>query len=291
MTRFLFVALALGLACGESAPALDFPPDELDMLDPTPDPSCTGTWTVGARGRVVDEAGNGVAGARPQMCLRLEDGTLLCLVPPETDADGYFHQPFSSEVPGEEPRCLSSVAIRVLLPGEPFATTYQHLELRPNGAILEIDQAITLYDVPPTALPPEGDRSAPRDVAFDDGLVLTVTPEAMIGSYDRLSARRQSGATPAFAAGTDLLGLYAFTPEASVSPGFPIQIPNRHGLAEGAQVELLLLGGLETFLADGTMVPEADFEVFGTATVRGEMIVSDPGSELPYLTWLGYRRR
>ena len=70
--------------------------------------------------------------------------------------------------------------------------------------------------------------------------------------------------------------------------GFPVRIP-ANGLAEGTRVELLVLGGLETRLADGTSVHEADFDVFGTATVTDGMIVSDPGSELPYLSWLGYR--
>jgi hypothetical protein len=56
-------------------------------------------------------------------------------------------------------------------------------------------------------------------------------------------------------------------------------------------VELFVLGGLETYLADRTPVPEADFARFGTATVSadGTEIASDPGSGLPHFTWLGYR--
>ncbi len=279
-----------GTGCGD-APSLDFPPDPLGEIDPTPDPSCTATWTVGARGRIVDEAGVGVEGARSQMCLRLEDETLLCLVPPVTDAEGYFHQAFTSEIPGEEPRCLQEFAIRALLPNAGFATTYCHAVLTPEAGVLTLEDPVVLYEVAPTALPAEGDREAMREVTLDDGLVLDVVPSALLGDYERLSAQRHAvTAPPCFARGADLLGLYAFTPEVRVDPGFRVRIPNRHGLEEGARVELLLLGGLETILPDERLIAEADFEVFGTATVRDGFIESDAGSELPYLTWLGYRR-
>ncbi len=99
---------------------------------------------------------------------------------------------------------------------------------------------------------------------------------------------------PCFAEGLDLLGLYAFAPEVAVlgaTGGFPIRIPNVHGLADGTRVDLFVLGGLDTFLPDGTQVHEAAFEAYGTASVSGGMIVRDVGSELPYLSWLGYRVR
>ena len=176
-----------GTGCGD-APSLDFPPDPLGEIDPTPDPSCTATWTVGARGRIVDEAGVGVEGARSQMCLRLEDETLLCLVPPVTDAEGYFHQAFTSEIPGEEPRCLQEFAIRALLPNAGFATTYCHAVLTPEAGVLTLEDPVVPHEVAPTALPAEGDREAMREVTLHDGLVLDVAPTALPHDHHPLPA-------------------------------------------------------------------------------------------------------
>ena len=268
----------------------EFPPDPLDALDATPDPACTGTWAVGGRGQIVDESGVPVSGARPQMCLRSPTDTLLCVMPPESGADGFWHQ----EVPEGEPRCIAEIALRALRPNAGFGTTYCHVPLTMNGGVIELREPIVLYrTTPATSLPPLGDETAMRTVVLADGLELDVTPDVLFGDdYEQLAARRVDHTDPpCFARSTALDGLYVLGPETSVlgeTGGFPVRIP-ANGLAEGSRVQLLVLGGLETRLADGSAVDEADFVPFGTGTVTDGMIVSDPGSELTYLSWLGYR--
>ncbi len=214
------------------------------------------------------------------------------LAPPSSDASGYWNQSID-----EDNRCINEIAMRAVLPDAGFATTYCHVPLALTHGILEIRDPIVLYDIDRVAsLPPLADADAPRDVMLADGLVLEVTPSVFFGDeYDHLAASRIPVADPpCFAEGLDLLGLYAFGPEVAVlgaTGGFPIRIPNVHGLADGTRVDLFVLGGLDTFLPDGTQVHEAAFEAYGTASVSGGMIVSDVGSELPYLSWLGYRVR
>lgn len=293
--RLLFI-FVLCAACsadtgGTGNLITDFPPDPLDAIDASPDPSCTGTWAVGGRGKIVDENGNAVAGARPQLCLRSPTDTLLCVMPPESGADGFWHQ----EVPEGDPRCVAEVALRALRPSAGFGTTYCHVPLTLNGGVIELREPIVLYATQPaTSLPPLGDETAARTVVLADGLELDVIPDVLFGDdYAQLAGRRIDHTDPpCFAEGIALDGLYVLGPETSVlgeAGGFVVRIP-ADGLAEGTQVELLVLGGLETRLADGSPVHEADFDVFGTGTVSDGMIVSDVGSELPYLSWLGYRR-
>ena len=254
---------------------------------------CEAAHVERIEGTAVDEAGEPVEGARPQACIRVApDGHLICLEPPMAAADGAF----TIEVP-EDNRCVEELALRLLLPGSEFATTYCEVEVDPEGGVLTLDEPTVLYATePPTTLPPLGDEAAARTVVFSDGLELEVTPSELgFGvEYDQLAARRVPvDPAPCFATDTaGLEGLYAFRPEGPVEgDGFPLRIPNTTGLAPGTTVELLVLGGLETRLPDGTLVQEADFVPFGTATVddAGEHIESDEGVGLPYFTWLGYR--
>jgi hypothetical protein len=188
--------------------------------------------------------------------------------------------------------------MRVLLPGAQFGTTYCHIALEPVGGELSLSDPFVLYaSAVPTTLPAEGDPSVVRTVVFEGGLELDVTPDAIGfgGSYDDLAARRVdvAGDPPCFARGAfGLVDLWVLEPEVAIrSPGFPFRIPNATGLAPGTPVDLLLLGGLDTELADGTAVEEADFVVFATGTVRadGSRIDPDGAAGLPYLSWLGVR--
>lgn len=292
----ILVLALTGFACSSNTTGgtgnfiTEFPPDPLDAIDPTPEASCTGTWAVGGRGQIIDEQGNPVARARAQMCLRSPTDTLLCVMPPESGADGFWHQ----EVPEGEPRCVAEMALRALLPNAGFGTTYCHVPLTTNGAVVELREPIVLYATTPAiSIPPVGDANAARTVVMADGLEMDVVPSVFFGEdYQNLAARRVDHTDPPCFTDDSLDGLYVFSPEVSVlgeTGGVPIRIP-ADGMAEGTRVELLVLGGLETRLADGSAVEEADFVRFGTGTVTGGMIVADPGSELPYLSWLGYRR-
>ncbi|MEM9067865.1 MAG: hypothetical protein AAGE52_05140 [Myxococcota bacterium] len=295
MRSALSFALLLLAACSSSGtsrpePIEEFPADPLDAIDPTADPGCTASWIIGGRGRIVDERGEPIESARPQLCLRLVGNELLCLLPPESETDGFWHQEIETDA-----RCIQDVALRTLLPGSTFGTTYCEVPLTLNSGVLEMRDPIILYDLVPATAPPLGDENAAREVVFDDGLVLEVTPSVFFSDeYENLVGRRVDlDDPPCFVEEGSLLGLYAFGPEASIlndsDEGFPIRIPNTEGLADGTVVELLILGGLETRLPGERLIEEAEFEVYGTAVVRGEEIVSNPDGALPYLSWLGYR--
>lgn len=296
----LFIAFALLLAgCGEGngGNPPDFP--ILDALDRTPDPTCEGTWLAGIRGRIIDAAGEGVAGATVQHCLRLADERFVCTSPPQnedgsfrfdmTDDAGWYAYVFDDGV-----RCVDELAIRVLHREEPYGTSYCHVPLAPDDSVQLLPTPAVLREVAPAVeLPPRGDEMSPRDVTFEGGVVLTdVVPGRLFdGEYEDLQgAFVATDPRPCFLSeGEALLGLYAFAPEIEALEPVGLRLPNEGGLAEGTEVELLVLGGLGTVRTDGTQIMEADFEPFGTATVSGDAIVSDPGVEVPSFTTIGWR--
>lgn len=284
----LVVALALG-GCVDMSPTITRDdgalPAELETLDRTADPTCAGTWVAGVLGSVVDETGRAVAGAYAQMCVRGVDGEFDCLAPPDGDAQGRFVQVVPPEV-----RCMGTAALRVSRPGSGLATTYAHVDLAPEDAILRFREPFVLHHVDPAIdMPPRGDPGAARTVGFEDGLELDVIPVVLGDRYEELAARRVPASEwPDFARGAaGLRGLYAFEPEMGTRQGFPVRIPD--DLPDGTRVELLVLGGLATFLPDGRQVEEADFEVYGGGVARGGVVVGDGDGALPYLSWMGWR--
>ena len=244
-------------------------------------------------------AGEGVAGVTVQHCLRLHDGRFVCTSPPRnedgtlqlemTDDAGWYAYVFEEEL-----RCVDELAIRVLHREQPYGPTYCHVPLAPDDSVQLLPRPAVLREVtPPTELPPLGDEMAPRDVTFEGGVVLTgVVPGRLFdGEYEDLQGGFVTDEPrPCFIEeGASFLGLYGFAPEIVSLEPIGLRLPNDTGLAEGTAVELLVLGGLSTVRADGTTIMEADFETFGTATVTGDAIVSDPGVELPSLTTIGWR--
>ena len=262
-------------------------PEELRDLDRTVDPACDDTWVAAAVGRVVDEQGNGLGDSKAQLCVHTEE-RFVCLGPPESKPDGSFVR----IVEEMDLRCMTELGIRSLVPNGPFATTYCDVPLRSENGVLYIDEPIVLYETQAGELPPAGDENSIRDVRFADGLVLEVAPSQLGSAYDQLRATRVDPADrPCFAQGHEgLRALYGFQPERAVGGGgFRVRMPNHDNLPEGTEVELLILGGLETLLADGRQVDVAELEAYGRGTVVDNEVVSNDGSELPYLSWVGYR--
>ncbi|MCB9594213.1 MAG: hypothetical protein H6719_15885 [Sandaracinaceae bacterium] len=244
-------------------------------------------------GRIQTAAGVGVAGARAQLCIRLHpDDRLVCLGPPETDANGDF-----VIIVPEEIRCLDRAAMRAIAPRMPLATTYCPVELDVSGGpTVALTEPFVLQPVVAADVPPVGDETAQRDVTFPDGLVLTLAPVdfPLSEDYPALAgAPVDVAATECFAGGVTLDGAYAFDPETIIDAGAAVSIPNTEALAPGAVVDLYVLGGLETRLLDGTMVEEAELGLVGAATVSadGTAIVSDADSRIPYLSWLLWKNR
>ncbi len=257
--------------------------------------SCTAehAYFSHVRGWVTAPGGAPIASAKAQFCVHTADRKFICLRPVDTNAQGVY----TIELP-EEVRCLERAAMRVLLPRTSRATIY--CELDPTaGPVVRLREPAVLFGTPPaTSLPPEGDPATARDVGFDDGLVLDVTPSLYYsgtGTYDRFAGRRVlTDAVGLCGEASTFDGLYAFSPEGVMSaPGWGLTIPNAGALAAGTVVDLQVLGGLDCRLLDGTSVPEATWASFGEGVVSpdGATIDSADGAGLPCFTWLGYRRK
>ncbi len=249
--------------------------------------SCAATRVETALGTVVDTTGAPVSGAKVQLCAQVVDVGLVCLPPADTDASGRFVKDV-----GPENRCMERLAVRVIVPESTYGTTYCPVSLSSASGTLEIREPMVLVPLEaPRALPPLGDESAARPVTLAGDLVMDVTPAWLWGEYDELRAAPVDArfATCFVEPEDEVLGLFAFAPEGTTGAGFDLRFPERTGLPDGSIVELMVLGGLGTELADGTLVDEAELAVFGRGTVVGGQVRSDPGSELPYLSWLAYR--
>lgn len=260
------------------------------------DLACTGGETVTRlQGVVWDEADQPETDAKVQVCIRVAaTGVLRCLSPEDTDAVGTF----GVDVP-DGLRCMESVALRVLVPGTPAATTYCVADIAGRGPVVEVEAPLVVYaTTPPSVLPDAGDTGTERTVVFEDGLELDIVPDRFFGpnldaqeDYEALAARRLDDipTEQCFMEGAPAFdGLYAFSPEGDVDgASFPIRIPNATDLAPGASVSLFILGGLSTRLPDETTVPEAEWFEYGTGVVAtgGDVIEA----ELPYFSWLAYR--
>lgn len=270
-----------GSACDASA-------SPLACEDLTPDPTCAARWVVGVRGSIEEEGGTPVEAGRAQLCVRLSPSeALACLSPPISDAEGRF-----TIVAPTFARCMSSAAMRVLAPGQPFATTYCHVELGASGAVVDLDAPFVLHRVSAAIAPARGEGASEREIGLPGGLFLTLAPDALPepSNYAELAGARVASGLPC-GVGGDAIAVWALAPEVSVSGGAALRIEDGLGLAPGTEVELLVLGGLETRLEDGTLVPEAELAVFGTGMVSIDGARIETSARLPYLSWLAVRER
>jgi len=300
-------AVLLLSACGSAASTPDPEPtdageddvadraDSSDAQGPdsradTPEACAAGTIVTTLVGSVVDELGAPLEGVRPQPCVRLERGDLVCLRPATTTADGRFAQavPFESQ-------CMTALTFRVSLPGARRTTPYCPEPLPERSAVLNRAEPLVLHPTePPELLPPEGDPAAVRTVRFVGGFELDVAPRDLfftVGGWDDLSM----AVVPPGDDGLCFLGdgprpaaLYAFSPEGDVTDSAAtMRIPNTAALAPAAVVDLFVLGALDCTLADGTALEEGRWQRFGGGVVSADGAFITPDAGLPCLTWLG----
>ncbi|MCS6798185.1 MAG: hypothetical protein NZ898_06610 [Myxococcota bacterium] len=278
------------------------PEGGLGDVDRTPDPACRGEgrWILAATGAVVSDDGHPVQNARVQLCVRTHpDERLICLPPPATDAEGRYE----ILVPPEA-RCMRRAVMRVLVSGAPYATTYCPVALDDVvDAVLVTRRPWVLFSLRPVdPLPPSDDPEAMQDVVLDGGLRLTLAPSmlGLGGDWSQWASRRidlsaANAVRPCFADRVPgALVAWGLRPEASVdAPGARVRIEGGFGLGAGSPVELMLLGGLDTRLADGTVVEEAELATVWTGRVAADgRSINPSGSEtgLTYLSWLVLRR-
>ncbi len=284
------------------------PADEIDsgwayvapasLDDPLPDlerPASCGPehgFFAGARGWIVAPGGDAISGAFAQLCVHTATGQFICLSPARSDFDGVY----TVEIP-EKVRCLDKVAMRVLDPSTNRGTVYCSIDPMAGPGVRLREPSVLPTARPALSLPPKGDVKAPREVVFDDGLAMQVTPSLFFSGGDVGYAGFGGRRIPTDAVGLcgeapSFDGLYVLFPEGQIdAPGFELKIPNADGYPADAAVELFVLGGLDCQLLDGTQVPEASWAKFGEGRVSGDgaHIISEPGSGLPCFTWLAYR--
>jgi hypothetical protein len=252
--------------------------------------ACDGIFVQEVQARVVDEAGAAVPEARAQLCARLSpDDNLVCLFPETADADGRV-----TIRPEGANRCLNSAKMRVLLPSSTLTTTYCDVPL-PGDPVVEVDADYVLYDsTPATDLPPEGDVVEVRTVSFTDGLEVDVQPQSMFppGSYASLGARllEPEAPRPCWDDGS-FRAIWAFDPEVNLAFAGAFRAPNPspEELEAGDEVEILVLGGLDTRTREGFAVEEAAIEPIGTGTISEDGTTVETEVELPVLNWMMLR--
>ncbi len=267
----------------------------VDMAGPAPDALFTPLDGCDAvihtvRGQLVVEDGAGLAMAKAQLCLRSEgSASALCLRPADTGPDGRFEV----SVP-EDARCITGAVMRNLRPGAQLATSFCELALPDNSHTVRAPPFVMFATTPATDLPPEGDATQPRTVAFEAGLEIDIVPDVLYtgasAAYPILSAAKIPPDADLCLQidRRDFAGIYAFSPEADIDgDGAGLRVQTE--LAEGTSVALHVLGGLNCTIGE-EQLHEAAWSQFATATVGANgLIETPPGPNgLPCLNWLAY---
>lgn len=277
---------------------LDPPASISDPSDGMVDENCGGHYISEVRGWVVDETGQPMSGARVQLCTRsFETGALTCLMPQTTNREGYY-----SVAVSESARCMSSAALRAIVPRVAFAPIYCHGVFEEGSAddVLRITEPLVLYQTRPAlSITEPGSEEERYEINLPGALTLKLIAEDLYGpTVDELGGRALSPSDPGLCfldhseGGPQIDGVYAFAPEGDLTGSVAsLTMANTSNYESGAQVQLYVLGNLDCSV-EGMDEPieEGEWTPIGTATVdeAGMLIQSDDMSGIPCLSWFGY---
>lgn len=256
---------------------------------------CTANKLSRVRGWIVDRIGRPITGARAQLCVTNVSGTLVCLMPAQSNTDGTY----TLNVPRTE-SCANRAVLRVIKTGAPRATMYCALDLSQaseTGEIILREPSVAYATIGATTKPPFEPALSARDVTFPSGITMTVIPDDLFGiepesDYAMLSTRHvlpderglcflDESSTPDH--------LFTFAPELAVlGEGASISFENQFDYEANQTLELWLLGGLDCTI-DGEHVKEGEWKQVGTAEVSSDGARIETDFKLPCLTWIGLR--
>ena len=281
------------------------PPAEIDALKEAPMiEGCQGVYMTEIRGWVVDEVGAPLEAAKVQVCVRVyPSGELLCLMPGDTRANGYF----SVEIP-ESARCMSEATLRTLIPREAFASMYCHTNLSDlsEDTVLRLHDPIVLYETRPAISIDESTGADERSLTLMGDLTLTADPDTIYGpTFEEISGRP----VPVDAPGLCFLdsesaepeeeptppmidGVFTFYPEGDIVDAVAtLTFPNTAGAPPMSEVALYTLGNLDcSILGQVEGLEEGDWAQFGVGVVDegGMWVEVNIDNGLPCLSWFGY---
>jgi hypothetical protein len=287
---------SVGDACQTSGPG--------PVVSSGRDEACVSNpWVESVSGIIQDASGLGLGSSMVQVCLTASSGDYICQRPIQSESDGSFEMSIN-----EGYRCLRTAAMRILKVDTKSATFYYNLELPAlvngeNPPTLTLPSPVVLHATSPATIPTMADNNQSYTLTFAGGLEMDIQPSTFWGTTDTIE-NLQSVRVTAAQGGLQFVpdvasyeAFWGFWPEADVNnqsggpAGYPIRIPNATNLPASSRVEFFIVGGLGCTLLNGDKIHEGEWVKIGTGTVSGDgqTITSDASSEVPCLTWLGYR--
>ena len=125
---------------------------------------CTANKLSRVRGWIVDRIGRPITGARAQLSVTNVSGTLVCLMPAQSNTDGTY----TLDVPRTE-SCASRAVLRVIKTGAPRATMYCALDLTEasdTGEIILREPSVAYATIGASTKPAFEPALSSRDVTF-----------------------------------------------------------------------------------------------------------------------------
>jgi len=247
------------------------------------------------QGTVVDGDGQPVSGLFVQPCTYTETGESCHKTSSKTDG--------SWELSFDPPKEIVGLHVRFVDDAyTPLICHYDLDELSMEFNVVDFKVPFVLFDMPETVTVPVG-TADPVEISAD-GLAVTLPPEVLADvlwedTMIRVRAFPLDVMTPCFFEPDNAPdALYASTPDwigFATPGGLEVRFANTKGLAPGEKVNLFVVGGFGTVVhpleGDPIPIPVGTVHELGTGTVSedGSKIVSDPGTGMPGLGWLGWK--